>query len=60
MDLLFKAFQKVYADPAIRADAEAAGTIVSLSTSPGEFTREIAADTARYERLVKATGLSTP
>lgn len=59
VDVLFKAFQKLYADPAVRADQEAAGTLVSLSSSPAEFTREIAADTAKYERLVKATGLSS-
>jgi tripartite-type tricarboxylate transporter receptor subunit TctC len=58
VDVLFKAFQKLYADPALRADAEAAGNIVSLSSSPAEFTKMVADEMTKYERLVKAVGLT--
>ncbi len=58
IDLLFKAYTKLYSDAAIRADHEAAGAPVSLSASPAEFGKFMAQETAKYERIVKATGLS--
>ncbi|MFC7410699.1 Bug family tripartite tricarboxylate transporter substrate binding protein [Hydrogenophaga atypica] len=57
-DVWFKALQQVYADPTVRAEHEAAGTLVALSSSPAEFTRFIEAETVKYQQLVKATGLS--
>lgn len=57
VEVLFKAYQKLYADPALRAEHEAAGTLVSLSASPAEFTQFMMAETSKYERLVKATNL---
>ncbi len=58
VDVLFKAYLKLYGDPAVRAEHEAAGAPVSLSASPSEFGKFMAAETAKYERIVKATGLS--
>ena len=58
LDVLYKAYAKLYADPAVRAEHEAAGAPVSLSASPAEFSRFVEAETAKYERIVKATGLT--
>lgn len=58
VDVLFKAFTRTYADPAVRADAEAAGVTVSTSASPAEFTKFIEAETLKYDKLVKAARLS--
>ncbi len=58
VDILFRAVSKTYEDPALRAESEAAGTFVSLSQSPAEFTAFIAAETAKLEKIVKATMLS--
>ena len=58
LELLFKAYAKLYSDPAIRADHEAAGAPVSLSASPAEFSKFIDAETAKFERIVKAIGLN--
>ena len=58
LDVLFKAYVKLYSDPAIRVDHEAAGAPVSLSASPAEFSKFMETETAKYERIVKATGLS--
>ena len=57
VDVLFRAFQKAYTDPAVRADNEAAGAIVSLSASSAEFSQFIVQETLKYEKLVKATNL---
>lgn len=58
LDVLFKAYVKLYSDPAIRADNEASGALVSLNVSPAEFSKFVETETAKYERIVKATGLS--
>jgi tripartite-type tricarboxylate transporter receptor subunit TctC len=58
IDTLFKAVVKTYADAALRADSEAAGAPISLSASPAEFTKFVAAETVKFERIVKAAGLS--
>ncbi len=58
VDVLFAAHQRVYADAGVRADHDAAGTLVALSASPAEFTRYMQAETQKYERVVKATGLT--
>jgi tripartite-type tricarboxylate transporter receptor subunit TctC len=59
VDTLHRALRKLYDDPSVRAEQEATGAMTSISNSPAEFTRDIVADTARYERLVKAIGLGT-
>jgi tripartite-type tricarboxylate transporter receptor subunit TctC len=59
VDILFKAIQRAYSDPALRADSEAVGAIVSTSQSPEEFTRFIEAETVKFGKIVKAAHLST-
>lgn len=59
VDVLFRAYQKVYTDPSVRADHEAAGVLVALSASPADFGHFMAQETRRYERIVKAARLST-
>ena len=59
VEVLFNALQKLYNEPAVRTDHEAAGTAVSLSASPAEFRQFVEQETAKYDRLVKAIGLST-
>ena len=54
VDLVFKAVAKTYEDPALRADAEAAGAIVALSRSPEEFRSFIESETVKFDKLVKA------
>jgi len=56
---LFEAVTKSYDDPALRADSEAAGAIVALSSSPAEFTRFMEAETRKLDQIVKAARLST-
>jgi tripartite-type tricarboxylate transporter receptor subunit TctC len=58
VDALFKALVKTYDDPAVRADSEAVGAFVALSATPAEFTRFIEAETAKLDKIVKATQLS--
>lgn len=58
LDVLFKAYVKLFSDPAVRALHDAAGSPVSLSASPEEFAQFMAAETTKYERIVKANGLS--
>lgn len=58
IDVLFRAYQKLYNDPAVRADHEAAGAFVSLNASPAEFSQFVAQETAKYDKLVKATNLN--
>jgi len=57
VDTLFKAVAKAYDDPALRADSDAAGALVALSTSPSEFTKFVEAETVKLESLVKAARL---
>jgi tripartite-type tricarboxylate transporter receptor subunit TctC len=58
VDALFGAVVKTYDDPALRADSDAAGALVALSSSPAEFTKFMAAETLKLDRLVKAARLS--
>lgn len=58
VDALFKAVTTTYQDAALRADSEAAGAIVALSTSPAEFTRFIETETRKLDKLVKAARLT--
>ena len=58
VDVLFNAVVKTYDDPALRADSDAAGALVALSSSPAEFTKFMAAETLKLDRLVKAARLS--
>ena len=58
MDILFKAVVKTYEDPSLRADSEAAGAPVALSSSPAEFTNFMQAETLKFEKIVKAAQLS--
>ena len=44
--------------PALRADSEAAGAVVALSSSPAEFTPFIEAETRKLGKIVKAANLS--
>lgn len=59
VDTLFKAVAKTYDDAALRAESEAAGAVVSLSSSPAQFTRFIEAETRKFENLVAAAHLRT-
>ena len=59
VDALFKATVKTYEDPALRADAEAAGAIVALSESPADFAKFMQAETVKLDKIVKAARLST-
>ena len=58
VDVLFKAVARAYDDPALRADSEATGAFVALSSSPAEFTSFIRSETVKLDRLVKAAHLS--
>src|SRR5580765_7984694 len=58
LDTLFKAVVKTYEDPGLRADSEAAGTPVALSSSPAESTAFMQAETLKFEKIVKAAQLS--
>lgn len=58
VDAIFKATIKAYDDPALRADSNAAGATVALSTSPAEFTRFMKIETLKLDKLVKAANLS--
>jgi tripartite-type tricarboxylate transporter receptor subunit TctC len=58
VDTVFKAVVRAHEDGTLRADTEAAGSLVALSGSPAEFTKFIEAETQKFERLVKAAGLS--
>ena len=58
VDILFKAVVKTYEDPAVRADAEASGSVVALSRSPQEFRSFVESETRKFEKLVKAANLS--
>ncbi|MBK9607405.1 MAG: tripartite tricarboxylate transporter substrate binding protein [Betaproteobacteria bacterium] len=56
--ILFKAAVKAYDDPTLRADSEATGAFVALSSSPAEFTKFMQAETVKLEKIVKAADLS--
>jgi tripartite-type tricarboxylate transporter receptor subunit TctC len=58
VDALFTAVVKTYDDPTLRAESDATGALVALSSSPSEFTRFMEAETTKLERLVKAARLS--
>jgi len=58
VDALFNAVVKTYDDPALRADSDATGALVALSSSPSEFTKFMEAETMKLDRLVKAARLS--
>jgi tripartite-type tricarboxylate transporter receptor subunit TctC len=58
VEALFKAVARAYEDASLRADAESAGALVSLSASPAEFTKFIEGETLKFDRLVKAARLS--
>lgn len=57
VDILFRAVVKAYEDPALRADSEAAGAFVALSSSPSEFTKFMQAETLKLQKIVKAANL---
>jgi tripartite-type tricarboxylate transporter receptor subunit TctC len=59
VEVLFKATVKTYEDPALRSDAEAAGAVVSLSTSPADFAKFMQLETTKFDKIVKAANLST-
>jgi len=59
VDALFKAVARTYEDPALRADSEAVGAVISLSASPAEFTRFMEAETIKLDKIVKAANLTT-
>jgi tripartite-type tricarboxylate transporter receptor subunit TctC len=58
VDTLFKAVVKTYDDPALRADSEAVGAFISVSSSPAEFTKFVQAETVKLDKIVKAAHLS--
>ena len=55
---LFEVHHQVYADPEISRAFEAVGVTVALSTSPAEFAAFVAAETAKYQRIVKASNIT--
>jgi len=57
VDALFRAVVKAYDDPVLRRETEADGAVVALSSSPAEFTRFVAAETTKLDRIVKAAHL---
>jgi tripartite-type tricarboxylate transporter receptor subunit TctC len=57
LDTLFRAVERAHADGRLRADAEAAGSLVSLSASPADFARFMEAETRKFNALVKAARL---
>jgi hypothetical protein len=58
VDTLFKAVVRTYDDPMLRADSDATGALVALSSSPSEFTKFIEGETLKFGKLVKAARLS--
>jgi len=59
IDALFKAVARAHDDGTLRSDTEAAGSLVALSASPAEFGQFMAAESLKFERLVKAAKLAT-
>lgn len=58
IDALFKAVAKTYEDTALKADAEASGSVIALSRSPDEFRSFVEGETLKFDKLVKAAHLS--
>jgi tripartite-type tricarboxylate transporter receptor subunit TctC len=58
VDTVFRAVGRAYADAALRADTEAVGAIVAVSSSPADFTRFIEAETVKLGKVVSAAHLS--
>ena len=58
IDALFRAVAKTYEDTALKADAEASGSVISLSRSPDEFRSFVEGETLKFDKLVKAAHLS--
>jgi len=58
VDALFRAVVKAYDDPGLRADSDATGAPVALSSSPAEFTKFMEAETVKLDRIVRAARLS--
>lgn len=58
IDALFKAVAKTYEDTALKADAEASGSVIALSRSPEEFRSFVEGETLKFDKLVKAAHLS--
>ncbi|MFO1193929.1 MAG: tripartite tricarboxylate transporter substrate binding protein [Rhodoferax sp.] len=59
VDVLFKAFTRVYNTPSVRADADAAGAVIQLSQSPAEFRRFMEVETRKFAKIVKDANLTT-
>jgi tripartite-type tricarboxylate transporter receptor subunit TctC len=58
VDIHFQARATTYDYPQRRADSEATGARVALSSSPAEFSRFIQAESVKFAKLVKAARLS--
>lgn len=58
IDALFRAVAKTYEDTALKADAEASGSVIALSRSPDEFRSFVEGETLKFDKLVKAAHLS--
>ena len=58
IDALFRAVAKTYEDTALKADAEASGSVIALSRSPDEFRSFVESETLKFDKLVKAAHLS--
>ncbi len=58
LDTLNKALARTYDDPVLRADSEAMGAFVTLTSSPAEFSRFVEAETRKFEKIVKAANLT--
>lgn len=56
-DKLEQAFKTVYAMPAVQAFYEQAGTLISPSASPADFTRFIEGETAKYRKVIEDNGI---
>jgi len=57
IDVLFKAVRTAYEDPALKAEAEAAGSVIAISRSPEEFRAFMESETLKFAQLVKAARL---
>lgn len=58
VDVVAKAVARSYDDPALRSSSEAAGALVAVTASPAEFTKFIAAEAVKFEKVVKGAKLS--
>jgi tripartite-type tricarboxylate transporter receptor subunit TctC len=57
VEQLFRALRRAHEDAALRAQSEAAGSLVATSASPQEFARFVTAESVKFERLVAAARL---